>query len=72
MAAKVKKELSCSICGEKILKDPISGWDEGNNAEPVNSGRCCDSCNETKVVPQRFKEVLSLTSMVGHREPNTI
>jgi hypothetical protein len=29
---------TCSICGEKY-----TGW--GNNAQPVNSGRCCDPCN---------------------------
>jgi hypothetical protein len=28
----------CSICGEEY-----TGW--GNNAQPVNGGRCCDPCN---------------------------
>ena len=38
----------CSICGEKY-----TGF--GNNAEPVNSGRCCDKCNGTVVIPERIK-----------------
>ena len=30
------------------------GWSQGNNAEPVNSGRCCDECNMGVVVPARL------------------
>lgn len=26
----------------------------GNNAEPVNSGRCCDECNISVVIPARI------------------
>lgn len=37
----------CSICGKEY-----SGW--GNNAEPVNSGRCCDDCNNNAVIPARL------------------
>ena len=29
----------------------------GNNAEPVNKGRCCDTCNFTVVIPRRIKEM---------------
>jgi hypothetical protein len=29
----------CSICGRNY-----DGW--GNNAWPINDGRCCDGCNE--------------------------
>jgi hypothetical protein len=25
----------CSICGISILRDPITGWDQGHNAQPV-------------------------------------
>ena len=28
----------CSVCGDKY-----TGF--GNNAEPINDGRCCDNCN---------------------------
>lgn len=37
----------CSIC-----KRPFEGW--GNNADPVNNGRCCDTCNMTVVIPARM------------------
>jgi hypothetical protein len=36
----------CSIC-----KLPYQGW--GNNAQPVNAGRCCDRCNQEVVMPRR-------------------
>lgn len=39
----------CSICGKQY-----KGY--GNNALSVNNGRCCDSCNETIVVPRRFQD----------------
>ena len=38
----------CSICGNNYDK-------YGNNAEPVNNGRCCDTCNEQVVIPARLK-----------------
>jgi len=28
----------------------------GNNAEPVNSGRCCDECNYVVVCPARISQ----------------
>jgi hypothetical protein len=37
----------CSICGQ-IYK----GY--GNNAYPINQDRCCDQCNQEKVLPQRI------------------
>lgn len=39
----------CSICYA-----PFSEW--GNNAEPVNSGDCCDLCNHNVVVPARINK----------------
>lgn len=33
----------CSICGDRY-----TGW--GNNASPVNDGRCCDNCNTIVLV----------------------
>jgi len=38
----------CSICG-----DTFEGF--GNNADPINNGRCCDDCNVNHVVAVRFK-----------------
>tara|TARA_R100000700_G_C3178959_1_gene155027 strand:- start:5001 stop:5240 length:240 start_codon:yes stop_codon:yes gene_type:complete len=47
--------LICSICDSKIMPDFI-GWAGGHNAEPVNDGRCCTSCNESIVTPVRLYE----------------
>ncbi len=38
--------MQCSICENEIPVNPINGWDQGNNAEPINDGRCCDGCNQ--------------------------
>ena len=38
----------CSICGSKY-----TGW--GNNAWPVNDGRCCDRCNGMYVIGARLR-----------------
>lgn len=40
----------CSICG-----DEFEGW--GNNAWPINDGKCCDSCNYLFVLPERIKNL---------------
>lgn len=45
--------MDCSICGSTIGKD-ISGWAGGHNSWPVNEGRCCGTCNDTKVLPARL------------------
>jgi hypothetical protein len=39
---------TCSICN-----GPIVGF--GNNAQPVNDGRCCDRCYSETVVPERVR-----------------
>lgn len=39
----------CSICGKNY-----DGY--GNNAQPVNNGRCCDECNFKVVIPIRIKK----------------
>ena len=39
---------TCSICGKEY-----SGF--GNNAYPINQGRCCDCCNMLVVIPERVK-----------------
>lgn len=45
--------MKCSICDKEIpVKD--GGWDSGNNAQPVNDGRCCDDCNMSVVIPARL------------------
>jgi len=50
-----KKQLICSICNQPI---PAKGtWTGGNNAEPVNDGRCCDHCDMAVVIPQRILQM---------------
>jgi hypothetical protein len=47
--------MKCSICKKEI---EVKGtWTHGNNAQPVNNGRCCDICNMNVVIPVRIKEV---------------
>ena len=43
--------LVCSICRENY-----TGY--GNNAQPVNDGRCCDFCNNTVVIPARLQMIM--------------
>ena len=55
--------MDCVICSGPIkpLLHPTTGevvWAEGNNAEPVSDGRCCDDCNWMLVIPKRFDNVL--------------
>ena len=38
----------CSICQSEFTE-----W--GNNAQPVNDGRCCNDCNATVVIPARLR-----------------
>ena len=32
-------------------------WDQGNNAQPIDDGRCCNECNATIVIPARLTEM---------------
>lgn len=46
---------TCVLCG-----DTFTG--HGHNPEPVkDSGRCCDNCNRTVVVPTRHDETIART-----------
>lgn len=47
--AKKSKQKVCSICGKKYIGD-------GNNAQPINNGICCDKCNTTIVIPRRIQD----------------
>lgn len=53
-------ESRCSICGGPLAigLDLITGWLHGANAQPVNDGRCCRTCDETIVIPTRIKTIL--------------
>ena len=47
----------CSICNESF-----EGF--GNNAEPINDGRCCDFCNTFVVIPTRIDDSVELDSIL--------
>ena len=53
----IDHDLRCCICGKRIVAENPGGWDQGNNAEPISTGRCCDDCNNTVVFPARMKNI---------------
>lgn len=57
-------KMKCSICDGPIKVLP-TGWSTGNNAAPVNDGRCCDECNFMIVIPAR------IAGMGAFRTPTT-
>lgn len=41
----------CSICNQ-----PFNFYEKfGNNAQPINNGRCCNNCNNHTVIPARLE-----------------
>ena len=42
----------CTICGIETIG--TDGWSEGNNADPITDGRCCDNCDMAVVLPARL------------------
>ena len=50
--------LKCCV----LCKETYSGW--GNNPEPLEhpAYKCCDVCNENKVIPARIAELYSRSS----------
>ena len=58
-----REAVLCSICGCTIAdraKNPL--WLLGNNAAPVNNGRCCDVCNDLVVIPARLQRFFAAAS----------
>ena len=45
--------LICSICFLPIGPN-ANGWAGGQNAEPINDGRCCERCDQMVVTPARI------------------
>ena len=45
--------MDCCICGRPIETDAY-GWGGGNNAYPIKDGRCCNHCNDKRVMPERI------------------
>jgi len=53
--------MECCICEGEIEKqvNPKTGevfWDQGNNAQPLMEGRCCENCNN-KVIAYRLSKM---------------
>jgi hypothetical protein len=48
--------MLCSICFNDIPS--VNGWDSGNNAAPVNHGRCCNTCDNNIVFPARLNMMM--------------
>lgn len=56
-------ELICSICDQPI---PTRGdWAGGNNAWPINDGRCCYECNDNVVLPARMRQAKAIDEAKG-------
>lgn len=53
--------MICVICKKEIEKqytpDGVMYWDQGHNAQPISDGRCCTSCNDNVVLPDRLTEM---------------
>ena len=62
---KFPRLLKCSICDLLITPHPLSGWAGGNNAQPINDGRCCDDCNSMVVIPTRLARMFAATKKEG-------
>lgn len=53
----INQERKCCICGCNF-----TGW--GNNPYPVvenPDARCCDACNDMKVIPARIQQMFGTT-----------
>ena len=58
--------MICSICDEEIKGQVVTHpdgsksvpWEGGNNAYPINEGRCCDKCNMEVVIPARLFNIM--------------
>jgi hypothetical protein len=58
--------MICVICHKEIEKqyteEGVMYWDQGNSAEPIAEGRCCNNCNDTIVTPTRVTEMIVQTN----------
>lgn len=55
--------MMCVICHKEIekqyTKEGVMYWDQGNDAEPIAAGRCCDRCNRSEVLPARLADAFT-------------
>ena len=62
-----KAKQFCVLCRDALdvlYKNGIAIWTDGNNAEPMSSGRCCNYCNDTKVIPARIEMDELMSSVI--------
>lgn len=52
--------MKCCLCDGEV-EVQSNGWCHGHNAEPlVKNGRCCETCNSSKVIPARLLQMVIL------------
>ena len=59
-----KAKKFCVLCGDALdvlYKNGVAIWTDGHNAEPLANGRCCNFCNDTEVIPARFRSIGGLS-----------
>ena len=57
MSKRKQKLLICCLC-KKPIQPQANGWAGGNNPDPLSTNpadRCCDDCDNTKVIPARLE-----------------
>lgn len=68
----------CSICQfdiEPLTREGKVIWADGNNAWPVNEGRCCNICNDSIVTPARIIQMArreNKTEQIKYKTHNDI
>ena len=54
------EQKECCLCEKLIdIQYAPSGeaaWHDGHSAQPLADGRCCSTCNLTKVIPRRIDD----------------
>jgi hypothetical protein len=58
----MKFETTDEVCCFKDCKQPLtkpqgSNIEGGHNAQPLIDGRCCETCNYTKVLSARLEQM---------------
>jgi len=57
----MNEPLICSICQLPLSLDNCRNEFNttfGNNAQPINDGRCCDHCDDHVVIPARINALM--------------
>ena len=64
--------MKCVLCKQEIRRDPFTQWDQGNNAEPLAKGRCCDNCNydvmAVRILDAHYQAGYKLTGKIREAE----